>query len=294
VKVSRKYLVAVALLAVLAVVFGLAGTVAPMPESVSPQQESSSSSVAHFMNPPTYDSGWVDITTKTGQYFNITHNLGTKEVFVDIQGKQSLTGTDGEHQRNLGGTGSTPGWNRTYGATGSDVAGAGASIVQTFDEGYAIAGNTNSSGAGLEDFWLVKTDSAGKMQWNRTYGGASGDFAESVVQTFDGGYALAGYTTSNVYPLDEVRLVKVDSAGNMLWSQTYGRYDRDHARSVVQATDGGFAIAGRTWNGGRWYDFWLIKTNSSGDMEWNQIYGGIGATNDYASSLFRRVTEDTQ
>ena len=84
-------------------------------------------------------------------------------------------------------------WNRTYGGASSDRAW---SMVQTFDGGYAVAGWTQSFGAGLDDFWLVKTDSAGNMQWNRTYGGANPDEARSVVQTDDGGYAVAGYTSS--------------------------------------------------------------------------------------------------
>lgn len=153
---NSKSLFAVALLVVLAVGFGLAGTVAPpLAESAAPQQESSSSSssssVAHFTNPPTYDSGWVDFRDKSGQYFNITHSLNTTEVLVDVMGKQSLSGTAKEHQRNLGGT-VLSGWRRTYGGASGEFA---YSLIQTGDGGYAFAGGS-SSGA-----WLVKTDSDG-------------------------------------------------------------------------------------------------------------------------------------
>ncbi|KPV62804.1 MAG: hypothetical protein AOA66_1203 [Candidatus Bathyarchaeota archaeon BA2] len=151
-RVNKKYLVSVALLAVLAVGFGLVGTIAPLQESSS----SSSDSVGHFQNPPTYDSGWVDIRGKCGQYFSLKHNLNTTDVVVDITGKQSLDPEMNlEHQRNLGGTGVNVGWSRTYGGARGDYAW---SVVQTGDGGYALAGHTYSFGAGDCDFWLVKTD----------------------------------------------------------------------------------------------------------------------------------------
>ena len=313
-RANRKYLFAVALLAVLAVVFGLAGTVAPVSEVVSPQQSSSSSeSVTHFMNPPTFDSEWVNIIDKCGQYFNITHNLDTTEVFVDIMGKQNLNGIGGEHQRNLGGTGFTPGWNRTYGTQFNDWA---YSVVQTGDGGYAIAGNiyyyapwllkTDSTGnvqwsqtyegaerrmlyslvqtfdggyalageASYYDFWLVKTDSAGDALWSQTYGGAELEEACSVVQTFDGGYALAGYTSPVGQEESDVWLVKTNSTGNVQWSQTYGFWSYEYADSMVQTSDGGYAIAGRTGSLGVDWDFYVVKTDATGNMLWNKTYGG--------------------
>jgi len=147
-RVNRKYLAAVTLLAVLAVVFGLAGTVMPLADVVTTKRSlSSPDSVTHFVNPPTYDSGWVDITDKCGQYFNISHDLNT-------------TG-GGEHRRNLGGTGYTPGWNKRYGGPSSDD---GLCIIQTSDGGYALTGFTDSYGAGGFDRWLVKTDAGGNME----------------------------------------------------------------------------------------------------------------------------------
>src|SRR3989337_600327 len=71
------------------------------------------------------------------------------------------------------------------------------SLIKTVNGGYALAGSTNSTGAGKEDLWLVKTDSSGNVQFNRTYGGINSDIAYSLVQTSDGGYALAGYTDPN-------------------------------------------------------------------------------------------------
>ena len=76
-------------------------------------------------------------------------------------------------------------WSQTYGGTENDVA---LSLIQTSDGGYALVGYTRSFGAGEDDFWLIKTDEAGNMEWNRTYGGTGSDIALSLIETSDGGY----------------------------------------------------------------------------------------------------------
>jgi hypothetical protein len=165
-------------------------------------------------------------------------------------------------------------WNKTYGGTQDDAA---SSVQQTSDGGYILAGYTKSSGKGGQDFWLVKTDSAGNQQWNKTYGGAQDDEASSVQQTSDGGYILAGTTRSSGAGFYDLWLVKTDSAGNQQWNKTYGGTDADGASSVQQTSDGGYIIAGFTFSFGNGFeDFWLVKTNSSGNQEWNRTYGGTG------------------
>lgn len=159
-------------------------------------------------------------------------------------------------------------WNQTYGGVGSDVAVA---VVQGSDGGYVIAGYTRSYGAGDDDFWLVKTDSAGNAQWNHTYGGADLDRALSMVATSDGGYALAGRTESFGGGYTDFWLVKTDAAGTMLWNHTYGGSQHDEAYSVVQARDGGYALLGRTNSFGA-CDYWLVKTDALGDVQWSQTY----------------------
>jgi hypothetical protein len=163
-------------------------------------------------------------------------------------------------------------WNRTYGGAGNDKA---YGTVNTNDGGYAIVGNTDSYGAGLVDYWLVKLDSSGIMQWNKTYGGTNGDAAFSLVQTPDGGYAMTGGILSFGAGNHDYWLVKTDSAGNMQWNKTYGGPETDICRSLIRTSDGGFALAGFTnssGNGG--YDVWIVKTDGNGNMQWNKTYGG--------------------
>jgi hypothetical protein len=172
-------------------------------------------------------------------------------------------------------------WNRTYGGTGGECPYA---LVQTNDGGYALAGIIQSGGAIYDDFWLVKTDASGNMQWNMTYGGTNYESAYALVQTADGGYALAGWTRSFGAGGDDFWLVRTDASGNMLWNKTYGGTNNDELRDLVQTVDGGYALAGNTVSFGAGdCDFWLVKTDASGNMLWNKTYGGTGY--DWADAL---------
>ncbi len=108
-------------------------------------------------------------------------------------------------------------WNQTYGGSYDEIASA---LIQTSDGGYALAGLTGSYGVGNIDFWLVKTDSSGNMQWSQTYGGSDDDEAYSLVQTSDGGYVLAGFTASYGAGSYDAFLVKTDSLGNSVMPQS--------------------------------------------------------------------------
>jgi hypothetical protein len=172
-------------------------------------------------------------------------------------------------------------WSKTYGGTGYDY---GFSVVQTSDGGYALAGFTNSFGSGKPDFLLVKTDSSGNQLWRKTYGGNGDDEAVSVVQTGDGGYAIAGSTMSYGAGDRDFWLVRTDSSGNELWSKTYGGAGSDGVESMVLTSDGGYALACYTSSfGAGSFDAWLVRTDSSGNQLWSKTYGGT--VNDYASSI---------
>jgi hypothetical protein len=178
-------------------------------------------------------------------------------------------------------------WTQTYGGEDLEYA---YSLVETSDGGYAIAGYTDSFGAGESDFWLVKTDASGTLQWSQTYGTDDNDKAYSLIQTHDGGYAMVGYcnivtqTDGGSYEVSkDFWLVKTDAHGNMEWNRTYGGERYEYAYSLVETSDGGFALAGETDSfGAGEEDFWLVKTDASGNMEWNQTYGGTNYDNAFS------------
>jgi len=172
-------------------------------------------------------------------------------------------------------------WTQTYGGSDREIAG---DIQQTADGGYIITGSTMSFGAGQYDVYLIKTDVSGLEQWSRTFGGNEYEMGRSVQITADGGYIIAGYTDSFGAGGWDVYLIKTDNTGIELWSKTYGDIYGDEALSVRQTTDGGYIIAGRTWNfGAGGADFYLIKTDASGTEQWSQTYGG--PNNDKCNSV---------
>jgi predicted secreted protein len=165
-------------------------------------------------------------------------------------------------------------WNMTYGGTGSEYA---YHVVQTVDGGYALLGQTSSFGAGSYDFWLVKTDANGTMQWNMTYGGTGSDTGIHVLQTEDEGYALAGHTGSFGAGSLDAWLIKTDTEGNVQWNMTYGGTGSEYGQCLERTSDGGYGIACMTNSfGAGSLDFWFVKIDSSGNMQWNQTYGGTG------------------
>ena len=164
-------------------------------------------------------------------------------------------------------------WTKTFGGSSND---RGYSVQQTTDGGYVIGGYTSSYGNGSADVWLIKTDADGDTLWTQTYGGSSNDRGYSVQQTTDGGYIIAGYTESFGNGDDDVWLIKTDSNGDSLWTKTFGGSDGDYGYSVQQTTDGGYIITCTEYSYGMDSNIWLIKTDSLGQEEWNQIFYYVG------------------
>jgi len=161
-------------------------------------------------------------------------------------------------------------WQKNYGGKGYDSAG---SIQQTTDGGYILAGTTKSYAVGKFDAWVVKLDSAGNVSWQKTYGGKGYDFSNSIQQTTDGGYILAGTTDSYGAGKEDAWVVKLDSVGNVSWQKTYGGKKDDSPRSIQQTTDGGYILAGGSgFNGAGW----VVKFDSVGNISGQKNYGGKG------------------
>ncbi len=163
------------------------------------------------------------------------------------------------------------GWVKTFGGDRIDEA---QSIQQTSDGGYIVAGYTGSKGNGDLDVWLMKLDETGNEIWDRTFGGAFEEKANSVQQTSEGGYIICGYTTSSGNGSWDVWLIKTDVNGKEEWNQIYGGSSYDIGYSVIQTRDGGYMIAGLNNSQGDLNNGWIIKTDSKGKMEWDKIYGG--------------------
>jgi hypothetical protein len=147
-------------------------------------------------------------------------------------------------------------FDRTYEGRGI---GKAFSVVQTGDGGYALIGYTQNTSDYSSVCWLVKTDPDGNMEWNKTYGELKSDYAHSVVQTSDDGYAIAGAKEQTNMLYTTMWLVKTDSSGNMEWNQTYGY---GSANSVIQTSDGGYAMTGYKIEG--FPIFCLVKTDEAG------------------------------
>jgi hypothetical protein len=157
-------------------------------------------------------------------------------------------------------------WNKTYGSSANDGARC---VIQTIDGGYAVVGFAGG------DAWLIKTDVSGNAQWNEKYGGNGDDVLNCIVQTFDGGFLMGGSTRSYGAGWDDLWLVKADDSGNLMWNRTYGGTENDYGSSVVETSDGGYALFGTTWSFGISYDDpWLVKTNVDGNRQWDIVFEG--------------------
>jgi uncharacterized repeat protein (TIGR01451 family) len=178
-------------------------------------------------------------------------------------------------------------WQKSLGGSGEDQAN---SIRQTNDGGYIVAGYSNSNDGdvsgnrGGQDFWVVKLSAGGDIEWQKSLGGPNNDVANSVQQTTDGGYIVAGIGLGAQF-----LIIKLAENGDVQWQESLGGSGLDRAHSIVQTTDGGYFVVGETTSTEPPFfanyglqDFWVVKLTHEGDVQWVKSLGGSGA--DFALS----------
>lgn len=191
-------------------------------------------------------------------------------------------------------------WKKTFGGSQND---RGISLVGTADGGCVFVASAYSSDGDVigqhnpysnsEDFWVVKLDAAGTIQWQKCLGGWYDETPYQLIQVADGGYVIVGASDSNdgdvgfhygsSTSFSDLWITKLDSTGNLIWQKNYGGYSTEYGTSVSEATDGGLfvaAVLNADYNGtvpvtySNSMDYWIIKLNSVGEMQWNDNYGG--------------------
>ena len=198
-----------------------------------------------------YDWGYSATQTPDGGYIIV----GATESFGGEHPNYYLIRTD---------TNGDTVWTRTFGPATEDY---GACVQPTDDDGFIVAGTTDSLGAGEYDVYLIKTDANGDTLWTRIYAAEGENDAFSVQQTTAGGYVIAGQTWTPDSSYVDVLLMKTDANGDTLWTKTFGGTDWDEGYSVQQTTDGGYVVAGQTRSfGAGGDDVYLIKTDSLGAL----------------------------
>ena len=203
-------------------------------------------------------------------------------------------------------------WQNRIGGFNIDLNG---NSQHTVDGGYIIGGysNSNISGdktensKGLFDYWIVKTNNLGTVEWDKTIGGSAPngweqDIFTVIKQTLDGGYIVCGYSdspissdkTENPIGSADFWVVKLNSTGTIEWQNTIGGTDADEPYSIIQTLDGGFLVSGqsqsnisgdKTQNSRGLQDYWIVKLNNLGIVEWDKTIGGSG--NDILSSTLQ-------
>jgi len=238
---------------------------------------------------------------------------GISDSQAGIQKKDSCRGQDDLWIVKLDARGAEQ-WQRTIGGSGQEQLSA---AFPASDGGWILGGSSSSEksalvkdakdpfgkwedGFGNLDYWAVKLDKKGNMEWQRTIGGEYADQLRSVIQTADGGYLLGGYSnspesgnkTEKCYGTGDYFVVKLDRDGETEWQKSYGGSEDDQLYVVHQAYDGNYILAGNSNSGtsgnknasnGKGTDFWVLKIDLRGEILWQETFD-IGQT-DLLTSL---------
>lgn len=195
-------------------------------------------------------------------------------------------------------------WQKTIGGNQKDW---GIRTIKTQDNGYLICGETQSSVSGdktiplkgVSDYWIVKTDSLGIIEWQKDIGGSDYDVPSVLLQTSDGGYLIGGNSlsdisgdkTENTHGFNDIWVLKLDGNGEIIWQNTIGGSFTDILSSIIQTPDGGYLLGANSVSNSSedksednigfsfglpyytYYDYWIIKINSLGTIEWDNTIG---------------------
>lgn len=234
---------------------------------------------------PTPDGGYILTGTSASNNGDISGNQGSFDLLV------VKLAADGAIQ-----------WQRSLGGSGYD---AGRDIVQTLDGGYIVVGRTTSTNgdvtgnAGGSDFWIVKLDDTGNIQWQKCYGTVNYEDAYSVQQLEDGSYIVAGETSTiesgTGFSIKHFYIIKLTESGDAQWQRVLGGSRSDIAHIILATADGGYFVTGSSESnngdvsGNRGLqDYWAVKLSENGTIEWQRCIGGSGG--DFA--LDAQITED--
>lgn len=159
-------------------------------------------------------------------------------------------------------------WSRSYGGTGLEEVYA---MDATKEGGAIMTGFTESFGSGLRDVYVVKTDSAGNMDWSKTYGGANFDHGLGIKECFYGGFVIGAMTKSFGFGNNDAYLIRTDANGNVLWSNVYGGSGMEQIWSIDETSDHGFILAGNTDSFISSPQAYVIRTNNLGLTGCNEM-----------------------
>ena len=187
-------------------------------------------------------------------------------------------------------------WEKNYGGSSIDFP---RSLASTFDGGFVLLGYTYSSDIdvtanhGGSDFWAVKIDSLGNLEWERSIGGSSAEWAFSIIQTKDSNFVFTGWSSSldgdipehlGSTDYNDLIVGKLDTLGNLLWIKVYGWFDDDEGADIIETATGDLLVCGTTVvEGTDGKDYYLLKLDANGNLLWEKKYGGSGY--DYAKAL---------
>ncbi|MFB6258114.1 MAG: T9SS type A sorting domain-containing protein, partial [Flavobacteriales bacterium] len=232
-----------------------------------------SSSEVLFSIQETYDGGYIGAGYSSSSDGDVSGNYGDDDYWV----------------LKLDPSGSIE-WEQNYGGDSTDRA---LSVIESSDSGYVITGYSMSASVdvsgnnGNKDYWVLKLDPAGNIEWEKNFGGSGEDAAYAIRETSGGGYVVSGESNSSDQDVSgnngmmDYWILKLDPNGNILWDRNFGGSDVEYGPIVQPTAGGNFIVAGETkssdidvsGNNGN-ADYWVIKLNASGDLQWEKNYGG--------------------